>query len=168
MSEKYYLTRRNIDKQENIIWKAYDENWGDYIYKCNIDGADEFSLEEIEEMQRKNIDDFVFDYAYRKEDILKLRKKLINRKDIINLENFRIVKPNKPKRKPLSDGTLPMTDGELDSLAKILDTHKIYGVRLIFEKLEYKDYEGYCYYHEIVNIKAIAYLLERFELIKED
>ena len=72
------------------------------------------------------------------------------------------------KRKPLSDGTLPMTDGELDSLAKILDTHKIYGVRLIFEKLEYKDYEGYCYYHEIVNIKAIAYLLERFELIKED
>ena len=73
-----------------------------------------------------------------------------------------------PKRKPLSDGTLPMTDGELDSLAKILDTHKIYGVRLIFEKLEYKDYEGYCYYHEIVNIKAIAYLLERFELIKED
>ncbi len=74
----------------------------------------------------------------------------------------------KPKRKPLSDGTLPLTDSELDSLAKILDTHKIYGVRLIFEKLEYKDYEGYCYYHEIVNIKAIAYLLERFDLFKKN
>jgi hypothetical protein len=67
-----------------------------------------------------------------------------------------------PKRKPLADGTLPLTESELDSIAKILDIHKIYGVRLIFEKLEYKDYEGCC--PEIVNIKAIAYLLERFDL----
>ena len=80
------------------------------------------------------------------------------------LEEYAELKPT--KRKPLPDCTLPLTDSELDSLAKILDTHKIYGVRLIFEKLEYKDYEG-CY-PEIVNIKAIAYLLERFELIKED
>ena len=170
MSEKYYLTRRNIDKQENITWKAYDENWGDYIYKCNIDGADEFSLEQIEEMQRENINDFVFDYAYRKEDILKLGKKIIDRKDIINLENFRIVKPNKPKRKPLSDDSLPMTKEELEEFSKIIGK-KVTLVEIVNDAIFISyfvesagDYGG----EEISSIKAILYLAERFELIKED
>ena len=165
MSEKYYLTRRNIDKQENIIWKAYDENWGDYIYKCNIDGADEFSLEQIEEMQRENINDFVFDYAYRKEDILKLRKKLINRKDIINLENFRIVKPNKPKRKPLSDGTLELTKEEIKTIEEMSGIYFIEKIAYTLGKIRIKSEYNL---HLLSNVKAIAYLLERFELIKED
>lgn len=66
------------------------------------------------------------------------------------------------KRKPLPDGTLPMTDEELEEIAKILDIHKIYGVRLIFEHLEYKDYDG-CY-PEIMNVKAILWLNDRFDL----
>lgn len=68
----------------------------------------------------------------------------------------------KVKRKPLPDGTLPLTDEELEEIAKILDIHKIYGVRLIFEHLEYKDYDG-CY-PEIMNIKAILWLADRFDL----
>lgn len=163
MSEKYYLTRRNIDKQENITWKAYDENWGDYIYKCNIDGADEFSLEQIEEMQRENINDFVFDYAYRKEDILKLGKKNIDRKDIINLENFRIVKPNKPKRKPLSDGTLELTDEELSEFIHLFypntKTLKISASGCFILSNAERNI--------INNYKAILYLAERFDLTGE-
>jgi len=161
MSEKYYLTRRNIDKQENILWKKSDEKWAGYIYICGIDSADEFSLEQIEEMQRENIDDFVFDYAYRKEDILKLGKKLINRKDIINLENFRIVKPNKPKRKPLSDGTLPLTNGEMSELCEIMGYQNI--CKIFYDnKLHFKCFDKG--WGIITDVKAILWLAERFDL----
>ncbi len=164
MSEKYYLTRRNIDKQENILWKKSDEKWAGYIYICGIDSADEFSLEEIEEMQRKNIDDFVFDYAYRKEDILKLGKKFIDRKDIINLENFRIVKPNKPKRKPLSDGTLPLTDKEIASIKKMTGAVFALGIKIVCSRLEYVLPNGHFDTKCVNNVKAILYLAERFDL----
>ena len=163
MSEKYYLTRRNIDKQENILWKKSDEKWAGYIYICGIDSADEFSLEQIEEMQRENIDDFVFDYAYRKEDILKLGKKIIDRKDIINLENFRIVKPNKPKRKPLSDGTLELTDEELSEFIHLFypntKTLKISASGCFILSNAERNI--------INNYKAILWLAERFNLTGE-
>jgi len=77
------------------------------------------------------------------------------------------------KRKPLSDGTLPLTESELAEFGKIIST-QLKNIRLKYDKnVECITYEGEGKSGKtgaglLYNVKAIAYLLERFELIKED
>jgi len=69
----------------------------------------------------------------------------------------------KEKRKPLSDGTLPLTAEELEKLSEMID---IPIVRVVFDRRIYVEKASNW---EIVTIvEAIRYLAERFELIKED
>jgi len=74
------------------------------------------------------------------------------------------------KRKPLSDWALPLTKEELEELSEIIGK-KVTLVEIVNDAIFISyfvesagDYGG----EEISSIKAIAYLLERFELIKED
>lgn len=71
------------------------------------------------------------------------------------------------KRKPLSDGTLPMEEGEKAELAKLI------GFSVVFRVVYASDHlcAYLSPYHKPItvdNVKAILYLAERFELIKED
>jgi len=90
------------------------------------------------------------------------------------------------KRKPLPDGTLELKDEELDEInnlmkgkkawnphdGEISGGHKIIKMRLNIDDYIFCKYSGYddefASERKVVDIKAIAYLLERFELIKED
>ncbi|HQL66759.1 MAG TPA: hypothetical protein PK151_04350 [Caldisericia bacterium] len=70
------------------------------------------------------------------------------------------------KRKPLmSDGTLPLTNGEMSELCEIMGYQNI--CKIFYDnKLHFKCFDKG--WGIITDVKAIAYLLERFELIKED
>lgn len=76
------------------------------------------------------------------------------------------------KRKPLKDGTLPLTDEEKKELKKLINIAE----DEFFERADLvKDYiqiwwrtKHYSWrYDELRSIKAIDYLLQRFELVKE-
>jgi hypothetical protein len=72
----------------------------------------------------------------------------------------------KPKRKPLSDGTLPLTKEEIQELSKIIGKRvELVGIVNDTIFISYfvesaGEYGG----EETPSIRAIAYLLERFEL----
>lgn len=173
MCDKYYLTRRNIDKYGNIIWKGYDEKFGDYAYKCHIDNADEFSIEQIKEMQSKDLYSVVLDYAYKKEDILKLGTKLICAEQIKNLENFRLVKSYIPKRRPLPDGIIPLTDEELKEFANLFGYEQVKEIKLLKDVALFITYEDCSPFRNAIkenktylNLKEILWLAERFDLTK--
>jgi len=90
-----------------------------------------------------------------------------------------------PKRKPLSDGTLELTDEELDEInnlmkgkkawnphdGEISGGHKIIKMRLNIDDYIFCKYSGYddefASERKVVDIKAIAYLLERFNLTEK-
>jgi hypothetical protein len=79
----------------------------------------------------------------------------------------------KPKRKPLPDGTLPMTDEEkkeFKKLVNIAEDEFFERADLVKDHIQIWWRTKHCSwrYDELRSIKAIAYLLERFELIKED
>ena len=77
-----------------------------------------------------------------------------------------------PKRKPLSDGTLPLTESELAEFGKIIST-QLKNIRLKYDKnVECITYEGEGKSGKtgaglLYNVKAILYLAERFELTEK-
>ncbi len=84
------------------------------------------------------------------------------------LEEYAELKPT--KRKPFKGGTLLMTEEELEEFSEIVG-RKVTLVEIVNDAIFISyfvesagDYGG----EETPSIKAIAYLLERFELIKED
>lgn len=78
------------------------------------------------------------------------------------------------KRKPLPDGTLPLTESELMEFEKLFDYLPISKISIAFFKdtdIYIQRHMGYLHgssVYTIDNYKAILWLAERFELIKED
>ena len=69
------------------------------------------------------------------------------------------------KRKPLSDGTLELTKEEIKTIEEMSGIYFIEKIAYTLGKIRIKSEYNL---HLLSNVKAIAYLLERFELIKED
>ena len=81
----------------------------------------------------------------------------------------------KPKRKPLPDGTLPLTEREVMEFEKLVEEPDIEKVKLdgvggveYFVKSEYKHTLGLGTHRTVYEIEVILWLAERFDLIKED
>lgn len=75
----------------------------------------------------------------------------------------------KPKRKPLSDGTLELTDEELEEFSKIIGK-KVTLVEIVNDAIfisYFVESAGEYGGEETPSIRAIAYLLERFDLTGE-
>jgi hypothetical protein len=73
------------------------------------------------------------------------------------------------KRKPLSDNSLPLTKEELEEFSKITGL-EIILVELIAGSIyiSYRTETGEEENGYVTDVKAILWLAERFELIKED
>jgi len=66
-----------------------------------------------------------------------------------------------PKRKPLSDGTLPLTNGEMSELCEIMGYQNI--CKIFYDnKLHFKCFDKG--WGIITDVKAVLYLAERFDL----
>ena len=66
-----------------------------------------------------------------------------------------------PKRKPLSDGTLPLTNGEMSELCEIMGYQNI--CKIFYDnKLHFKCFDKG--WGIITDVKAILWLAERFDL----
>ncbi len=85
----------------------------------------------------------------------------------LEVEKDEIVKT--PKRKPLSDGTLPMTDGELEELRRFtgIGMETVVLVEYVPNQFIWVTYSS-GREETLDNVEAILYLAERFDLIKED
>ena len=79
----------------------------------------------------------------------------------------------KPKRKPLEDGTLPLTDGELKEFFKMTEyysdefsarTVSLNAGCIIFDMCKYNESFGWM---TVNTYKAILYLAERFDLTEK-
>jgi len=69
-----------------------------------------------------------------------------------------------PKRKPLSDGTLPLTNGEMSELCEIMGYQNI--CKIFYDnKLHFKCFDKG--WGIITDVKAVLYLAERFNLTGE-
>lgn len=66
------------------------------------------------------------------------------------------------KRKPLSDGTLELTESELEEFKVLFDWQGI--IRLKFDGTFLHAEMETQYVHSVNNVKAILYLAERFDL----
>ena len=66
------------------------------------------------------------------------------------------------KRKPLPDGTLPMTESELKEFKVLFDWQGI--TKLKFDGIFLHAEMETRYVHSVKNVKAILWLAERFEL----
>ena len=65
------------------------------------------------------------------------------------------------KRKPLSDGTLPLTNGEMSELCEIMGYQNI--CKIFYDnKLHFKCFDKG--WGIITDVKAVLYLAERFDL----
>ena len=70
----------------------------------------------------------------------------------------------KPKRQPLADGTLPLTNGEMSELCEIMGYQNI--CKIFYDnKLHFKCFDKG--WGIITDVKAILYLAERFNLTGE-
>jgi hypothetical protein len=72
------------------------------------------------------------------------------------------------KRKPLPDGTLPLTDKELVCIKKMTGAIFALGVKIVYSRLEYVLPNGHFDTKCVESVRVILWLAERFELIKED
>lgn len=69
-----------------------------------------------------------------------------------------------PKRKPLSDGVLPLTREELAQIKKMTGAVFALGVKIVYSHLEYVLPNGYFDTRCVESVKVIIWLAERFEL----
>lgn len=73
-----------------------------------------------------------------------------------------------PKRKPLPDGTLPLTEEELKEFNALFVKGGEFEDLAVEGNIIFAGIKDVLIPVTIPNVKAIAYLLERFELIKEE
>ena len=75
---------------------------------------------------------------------------------------------DKPKRKPLSDGTLPLTNGELEELRRFtgIGMETVVLVEYVPNQFIWVTYSS-GREETLDNVKAILYLAERFDLTEK-
>ena len=87
---------------------------------------------------------------------------------IKNYDSVTITSMPQPKRKPLANGTLPLTSEELKEFAKIMNTISVSNVSLMYDSIYYDDYcDCNTVEKSTESVKAILYLANLFDLTED-